>query len=180
MGIVNSLHNSGNVLNKIINLKSTYMKKISLITGLSALMIVFIASCNKSNENEPVTNYQSYGGHRYAITSNKLNWDEAKQFALEQGGYLVVINSQAENDFIRDTYRIPLKGTDDILWIGLSDAEEEGIFRWVNGEIPTFTNWALYEPNNDYGTQDYGHMYLDGTWDDVEVKDCYAIIEFDN
>jgi len=159
------------------------MKKKSLKTVLAILMIVFVFSCEKSNETSEMelTNYQSYGGHRYAITSDKLNWDEAKQFALEQGGYLVIIDSNEENSFIRDTYRIPLKVNDeDILWIGLSDVAEEGTFRWVNGEIPTFTNWSIGEPNNDYGTQNYGHMNLDGTWDDVEVKDCYAIVEFDN
>jgi hypothetical protein len=155
------------------------MKTKSLKTVLATLMIVCIVSCEKSPEME-LTNYQSYGGHRYAITSDKLNWDAAKQFAVEQGGYLVIIDSKEENSFILDTYRIPLKVTEDILWIGLSDESEEGIFRWVNGEIPTYTNWAFGEPNNDYGTQDYGHMYLDGTWDDAEVKNCYAIIEFDN
>lgn len=146
-------------------------------------MIVFIVSCDKINVTSEMklTNYQSFGGHRYAITTDKCNWDEAKQFALKQNGYLVIINSMEENNFIKTTYRIPLKGNvhDDVLWIGLSDAQEEGIFRWVNGEIPTFTNWSSGEPNNDYGTQDYGHMYLDGTWDDSEVKDCYAIVEFD-
>ena len=159
------------------------MKKKSLKTVLAILMIVFVFSCEKNNETSvmELTNYQSYGGHRYAITSDKLNWDEAKQFAIEQSGYLVIIDSNEENSFIRETYRIPLKVNDeDILWIGLSDAAEEGTFRWVNGEIPTFTNWSIGEPNNDYGTQHYVHMYLDGTWDDVEVKDCYAIVEFDN
>lgn len=158
------------------------MRTKLLKTVLAVTMIVFVFSCEKSDDNSEMelTDYQSHGGHRYAITSDKCNWDDAKQFALEQGGYLVIINSMAENDFIRDTYRIPLSGIDDILWIGLSDAEEEGIFRWVNGEIPTYTNWYLGEPNNDYGTQHYGHMYADGTWDDVEVKNCYAIVEFDN
>lgn len=159
------------------------MKNKSFKTVLAILMIVCVFSCEKSNEPSEMelTNYQSYGEHRYAITSDKLNWDEAKQFAIEQGGYLVIIDSNEENSFIRETYRITLNvNNEDILWIGLSDVAEEGTFRWVNGEIPTFTNWSIGEPNNDYGTQNYGHMYLDGTWDDVEVKDCYAIVEFDN
>lgn len=159
------------------------MKKIFFKTVLVNLMLVIFISCDKSEDlsNMKLKDNQVYGGHHYAITSDRCTWDEAKQFAVEQGGYLVIIDSQEENNFIRDTYRIPLKAEkEDILWIGLSDVAEEGIFIWVNGEIPTYTNWSSGEPNNDYGTQHYGHMYLDGTWDDVEVKDCYAIIEFDN
>jgi len=159
------------------------MKIKSLKSVFAILMIVFVFSCEESNETSEMelTNYQSYGGHRYAITSDKLNWADAEQFALKQGGYLVIIDSIEENSFILDTYRIPLKVNDeDILWIGLSDVAEEGTFRWVNGETPIFINWSVGEPNNAYGTQNYGHMYLDGTWDDIEVKDCYAIVEFDN
>ena len=158
------------------------MKKISLKTVLTILIVTVVFSCEKSTDQSEMklNNNQSFGGHHYAITSDQCTWDEAKQFAMEQGGYLVIIDSKDENDFIRVTYRIPLKVEEDILWIGLSDVAEEGTFRWVNEEIPTFTNWSSGEPNNDYGTQHYGHMYLDGTWDDVEIRECYAIIEFDN
>jgi hypothetical protein len=149
---------------------------------LAILIVACIFSCEKKNEKSEMklTNYQSHGGHRYAITSDKCTWDEAKQFAEQQGGYLVIIESQEENDFVKETYRISLEADADILWIGLSDVAEEGTFRWVNGEIPAYTNWAPGEPNNDKDMQDYGHMYIDGTWDDVEVKDCYAVVEFDN
>ena len=157
------------------------MKKNSLKTVLATLMIAFIVSCEESNEtSEELTNYQTYGGHRYAKTSDKYTWNDAKQFAEQQGGYLVIIDSQEENDFIHETYRIPLNIVGDILWIGLSDVAEEGTFRWVNGEIAIFTNWAESEPNNDNNIQHYGHMLQDGTWDDVEVTNCLAIIEFDN
>ena len=149
------------------------MNKKSFKTVLAILMLAVLVSCDKSDDlsDMKLNNNQAYGGHHYAITSAKCSWDEAKQFAPEQGGYLVIIDSQEENDFIRDTYRIPLKAVDeDILWIGLSDVAEEGTFRWVNGEFPIYSNWAFGEPNNDKGIQNYGHMYYDGTWDDVEEK----------
>jgi len=159
------------------------MKSQSLKTVVSILLIVLFFSCDEINitSKMKLTNYQSFGGHRYAITSNQLTWDEAKQFALEQGGYLVIIDNDEENGFIHDTYRETLDvNVTDILWIGLTDVAEEGIFRWVNGEIPLYTNWSEGEPNNDYGIQNYGHMFPDGTWDDVEVRNCYAIVEFDD
>lgn len=31
-------------------------------------------------------------------------------------------------------------------WLGLSDTEEQGIFRWTSGETPSFTHWNSAMP----------------------------------
>lgn len=40
----------------------------------------------------------------------------------------------------------------------------------------------LLEKMNNYGSnlQNYVHMYGDGTWDDVENIDCFAVFEFED
>lgn len=144
-------------------------------TELNGSPIVVTATAN-----DELSNYQSFGSHTYAITKDYYSWNEAKQLAEKKGGYLVVIESQEENDFIQNTYRTPLNTEGNILWIGLSDQQEEGIFRWINGEIPVYTNWEEGEPNNTDGIQDYVHMYANGKWDDVDDITCLAIIEFED
>lgn len=157
------------------------MKKQSIFLFTLFIALLLFGSCKQDDESSSLEllNEQSYGGHTYAVSSKRLKWDDAKKFAEEAGGYLVILADMEENDFILQTYRTPLETHEDVLWIGLSDADVEGVFRWVNGEGLSFTNWAYGEPNNAYGTQDYGHMYADGTWDDVEVKECFAVVEFD-
>ena len=55
-------------------------------------------------------------------------------------------------------------------FIGLSDEETEGTFRWVTGELIEYQNWRKNEPNNDIpsrGGEDYVELYQDGTWNDA-------------
>lgn len=46
------------------------------------------------------------------------------------------------------TFLISLTGlrSEKYFWIGLSDIEEQGTFRWTNGETPYFTHWNTAMP----------------------------------
>lgn len=86
------------------------------------------------------------------------------------GGHLVTINDAAENTFIANTF-----GGDRAVWLGFTDAAEEGTFVWVTGEPFTHTNWLPPdehqggEPSNGGGVipQNFGVMVTpDGDWDD--------------
>ena len=169
------------------------MKTLKSLFLLIFVISVSFISCNKDdNEDDKNTDQVEtdlsdpikFNGKQYAISLHRYCWLEAKEFAEEKGGYLVVINDEAENNFIKDNYRADLGGAMDILWLGASDIDEEGVFRWVNGEPFSYTNWCPGEPNNSTEDgivfQNCLHMYADGTWDDiVEQTECYAIVEFD-
>lgn len=127
----------------------------------------------------------SGNGHFYEfVYAPGVTWTQAKSMAESrtyngQQGYLVTITSAAENAFAA----AKLNGQG---WIGASDAQQEGQWRWetgpeagtlfyvgqgnaggyaVNGE---YNNWAGGEPN-DYpplGGEDYAHFLSDGRWND--------------
>ena len=83
---------------------------------------------------------------------------------------LVNIGSADENDFIEKNI---LGGNLDY-WIGLTDSETEGNWKWANGATLTgYNNWASYQPN-DYKGQDCaaikGATQNSGKWHDVS---CY-------
>jgi hypothetical protein len=111
-------------------------------------------------------------GHSYFLTPTPMSWHDAQAYAVSQGGNLVTIRSQAEHDWVHNTFR-PLRIRDDNLWIGLTDEVVEGEWRWASGEAVTYTNWFVGEPNNapvSPAGEDYAVLYEQisaaGQWND--------------
>lgn len=128
-------------------------------------------------------------GHYYEfVSSSGITWDQAKTDAEARtlyglNGYLVTITSDSENTLITS-----MAGGNG--WIGASDAQSEGIWKWVTGpELGSqfwtgdtnagtnstsnygssyngqYSNWASSEPNNSdssRGGEDVAHFYYNG------------------
>jgi hypothetical protein len=77
------------------------------------------------------------------------------------GGYLATITSEAEELFLQSTsaFAGSVKGEGIRAWIGLSDRESEGYFKWVtgpeSGQALTYSDWMGGEPNNAGPGEDY-------------------------
>uniref|UniRef100_A0A667ZL84 C-type lectin domain-containing protein n=1 Tax=Myripristis murdjan TaxID=586833 RepID=A0A667ZL84_9TELE len=85
----------------------------------------------------------------YFISSESKNWEESRQDCLRRGADLMIINSREEQSF--------LNKFSDTLWIGLSDQETEGEWRWVDGSGLNYRYWAKGQPD-DYGGEDCGEV----------------------
>ncbi len=96
----------------------------------------------------------TFEGHDYYLSNDAKIWTEAQATSAANGGNLVVINSQAENDFVKSIIG------NEIVLIGLSDAQTEGDYQWVNGEPLTYNNLQANPGDNDYGIM----YFWDGTW----------------
>ena len=116
-----------------------------------------------------VLEVKTYKGNRYQLTSGKKSWTAAQQEAQAAGGHLVTINDAAEQRWLNQTF-----GNSEKLWTGLTDRDQEGSFKWVNGESSGYRHWAPGEPN-DYkfngrfnGGEDYSVMNWNssGQWND--------------
>ncbi|WDE14612.1 hypothetical protein H3N35_20990 [Thalassomonas haliotis] len=82
---------------------------------------------------------------------------------MSVSGHLATITSAEENAFIFDSV-----ANGNNAWFGLSDAETEGTFTWVTGELLDYTNWFTGEPNNDAILgEDFGEFKADGFWNDL-------------
>ncbi|XP_073323463.1 C-type lectin domain family 4 member F-like [Pagrus major] len=66
-----------------------------------------------------------FSGSFYYISSTTKTWQESRDDCLQRGADLMIINSKEEQSFTRQ-----LK---DDLWIGLTDTETEGTWKWVDG-----------------------------------------------
>ncbi len=115
--------------------------------------------------------------HLYYLL-DRNTWTASEAGAVKLGGHLVTINDQAENDWVYSTFSY-YGNVCRNLWIGLTDREGEGDFKWVSGEEVSFLNWDQYtpEPNNWEGKEHYVHIfypgarptgYPDGAWNDYQ------------
>jgi len=119
----------------------------------------------------------NYQDHKYYIVQEWINWEDARDRAIALGGYLLTINSEAENTFIKDNLGDNYKW--DSYWIGYNDKDDEGTFVWANGSDATYTNWNQGEPNN-AGEEDVVEFRgNDGRWNDLPSNHGrFFIVEF--
>ncbi|XP_034149728.1 C-type lectin domain family 4 member E-like [Esox lucius] len=107
------------------------------------------------------------GSGCYYIFTDYKTWTDSRQDCLDRGGDLVIINSREEQEFItRLGYKV---------WIGLTDRDVEGTWRWVNGSPLTTSYWINEEPNDAGGTEDCAEIRMTesepfGAWNDAPCQ----------
>ncbi len=121
-------------------------------------LLSFVCEWNKEADIKEPTE------HIYKYFSEKMTWSEAKAYCEKIGGYLVSVTSQEEQNLIYTNVLVP-NGSPEC-WIGLSDVENEGTWKWANGEGFYYSNWHANEPSDKVGNENYTLFYSNGTWND--------------
>ena len=123
---------------------------------------VTVLDPNGGNCPPSIPNFTSLGefnGSAYFLSDDVARPTDAQSIAESNGGYLVTVSSQAENDFIQ-------QNISDMSYIGLNDYDSEGNLVWFNGEALTFNNvnpCGFCNENSD--DQDFVIMApWDGAW----------------
>ena len=105
------------------------------------------------------------GDSAYVVVEG-FSWEEAEYNSNRLGGHLVTINDSEENEWISANIGLGH-------WIGITDEEKEGEWKWISGEDVSYTNWMTEQPSNSTNPisgedQDYGwlHSNNNGEWDD--------------
>ena len=149
-----------------------------------------------------------YAGHTYQIVKTAMTWAAARAWAEGQGGHLAYITSSAENQALVSMTQLTTGlelapaaadgGGARYLWLGGSDADVEGTWRWGDGTLVTsgYSNWGAgalgVEPDDYGGAQDAMAFGLQswpqpsggiGTafkWNDVNpANSLYFVVEWD-
>jgi hypothetical protein len=148
----------------------------------------------------PDVQFFSKTGRFYKFVSTTASWTEARRLALASAyegmqGYLATPNTAAELAFMRK------KASGAEIWIGISDALNEGCWRYTDGPeanlalyaaagvanctvgAGAFSSFGPGEPNNNPGLadgyQNVAYVRADGTWDDSLNSSYFAyVIEY--
>ncbi|KAI4902229.1 hypothetical protein NFI96_029757 [Prochilodus magdalenae] len=84
----------------------------------------------------------------YYISTEKKSWSDSRQDCRQRGADLVTIKSREEQDFTK------MLTQGEKVWIGLTDQDTEGVWRWVDGSALTTGFWRSGEPNSAAGDED--------------------------
>lgn len=108
----------------------------------------------------------TFDGHTYEFIRQNTTWANADQYCKDQGGHLLTITSQEEQDFITQLlYSIyQQSNTRGGSWLAL--IRENGVSRWTTGEEFDYTHWRPGEPNGGNTGIGYGIVNRDGYWND--------------
>lgn len=113
--------------------------------------------------------------HCYQLNTKRTTWDAAESLCLAQGSHLLSFTSYQERDFIKNLLK-PMSGRVDEFWIGLTDQDEEGVFRFSDQSPIVVDFWQRYAYHkSDVSKNCYAVNSADGRWDN---KDCTEFREF--
>ncbi|MBO5372956.1 MAG: hypothetical protein J6A75_09590 [Lachnospiraceae bacterium] len=131
------------------------MKRV-LALGMAQIMTVSVLAAVPATEVK-ANDVKSYNGHYYKFVNEVVDAYTAEYMCDVNGAHLVTLTSAEEEEFVKTN----LSGETDI-WLGAK--KEKGTWKWVTGEVFSYTNWHVDEPSN--GDDEIYLSLWEGTWDD--------------
>ncbi|XP_035688970.1 fibropellin-1-like [Branchiostoma floridae] len=107
-------------------------------------------------------------GYRYRTFTTERNYDQAQATCVSYGGHLAHIKSSRQQSVLANMAAVD---GGESYWIGLTDRQSEGAWRWTDGTRAYYTNWSPENPDNGDGNQDCANLWnkYDFThWDDLQ------------
>jgi hypothetical protein len=83
----------------------------------------------------------------YSLIETAMTWPQAKLDAESKGGHLAVITSEAEWLEIKSQLASKMAAYNRV-WIGASDASQEGVWKWVTGEPFEYSRFQPGQPED--------------------------------
>ncbi|XP_040893045.1 C-type lectin domain family 4 member M-like isoform X2 [Toxotes jaculatrix] len=84
-------------------------------------------------------NWIKFGNSCYSFSTSKKSWSDSRQSCEKLDAQLVIVSSEEEQTFLSVFVNT---------WIGLTDEEEENVWKWVDGSVVNTTYWKNGQPDN--------------------------------
>ena len=116
---------------------------------------------NSDSDGDGLTDFEEINGfaNTYKQINGSFTWAAAKADAESKGGYLATITSSSEKNAVE---QVRTQNS----WLGASDVESEGNWKWVTGEPWSYTSWNNGEPNGGTGENYLLTWTSNGNWND--------------
>jgi hypothetical protein len=115
-------------------------------------------------DGDGLTDAWERGVGRYQVVEGSFTWEQAKADAEAKGGHLATITSEGEWSLINSILGSEINGKN--LWLGGTDSETEGMWKWITGESWTYSRWKPSEPNNSFAGNPESFVQIYGSEDD--------------
>ncbi|NXX93061.1 MRC1 protein, partial [Centropus bengalensis] len=116
--------------------------------------------------------WKRHGFYCYLVGHTSVTFSEAKKACERSSGYLTTVEDRYEQAYLTSLVGL---SSEKYFWIGLSDMEEQGMFKWATGESVLFTNWNAAMPGNEAGCVALRTGNAAGLWD---VQNCEVNARF--
>ncbi|KAF3694518.1 C-type lectin domain family 10 member A C-type lectin superfamily member 14 Macrophage lectin 2 [Channa argus] len=135
---------------------------------------------NRLQKNACPAGWSMFNLSCYFVSHKSASWEEGREDCKDREADLVVIDNAEEQTFISDFITAGAW-----IWIGLTDSEEEGTWKWVDGSSLTLSEWAPTQPDNgggdiEFGEEDCAHFYSGSetrnNWNDLSCNDSVSWI----
>lgn len=128
-----------------------------------------------SDDPDAAGEYFTFAGHWYKAFYTPTTWHDAQAQCESLGGHLIYIDDEEENDFasLFLTFEVG------IFWIGATDEQQEGNWRWADGSEVAAAFWTEGEPNNYGGGENAaagGHINGVCRWNDLPADELHVFI----
>ncbi|XP_064362040.1 LOW QUALITY PROTEIN: macrophage mannose receptor 1-like [Dromaius novaehollandiae] len=121
--------------------------------------------------------WERHGFYCYLVGHISVTFLEAKKACERSNGYLTSVGDRYEQAYLTSLVGL---SPEKYFWIGLSDMEEQGMFKWADGAAVLYTNWNSAVPGTLCHVQKGGCVVLRtgntaGLWD---VQNCEVKAKF--
>ena len=168
----------------------SYRKSLSLVLLFLVSLSVPALSNNVSGQSTSEievlhTAVNPHNNKTYHLLSEG-SWSDSAEVARALDGFLTTVDDTQENQWIFDTFA-DFDNQSRHLWIGLSDSNFAGEYRWHDGTPFHYRNWGEDQPSAN-GDENYVHIagtnmgnIMPGTWndldDDPQYFPVYGVVE---
>ncbi|XP_062976933.1 macrophage mannose receptor 1-like [Elgaria multicarinata webbii] len=117
--------------------------------------------------------WKRHGLYCYFIGQTSVIFSEAKNICAANKGFLTSVEDRYEQAYL--TSLIGLH-SEKMFWIGLSDIEQPGTFKWTSGDNVLFTHWNSEMPGQQPGCVAMRTGTAAGLWDVVSCEEKAAFL----
>ncbi|XP_034741900.1 CD209 antigen-like protein C isoform X2 [Etheostoma cragini] len=117
---------------------------------LNSRLTVMAEELDRLQQKKPCpAEWRTFCSSCYLLSAESGSWEKGRQDCRDRGADLVVIDSSEEQTFL---FKFVKKDT----WFGLTDKDQEGTWKWVDGTPLTLKNWEKGQPDNGGGNPKWG------------------------